>query len=960
MTAGGGNGDLWLEVMGPLRIRRSGVELDLGPRQQRLVLALLLAHVDRVVPVGEIVDALWEQPPSSAVNVVQRHIGGLRRLLEPDFASRSASRWIVSDPVGYRLLADAEQLDLLRFRALRERGIAAEHAGRTDEALSHYVTALPLWRGPCGSIPELQSQQPPVFGLVDRECVDLVRRTADLAQRGCAVRSVLPALRRAAELFPLDEALHAQLLATLSADGKQAEAIAVYQDICRRLADDLEVGPGEQLRQAYTSVLRANGTRAVAGTSPQATMPHRHDGVPAGARTDRSPLPAQLPHDLPQFIGRGTALRRAASAIEGNASARATMPILAIDGLPGIGKTTFAVHLAHQLAAGYPDGQLYVDMRGFDPNGALDPSDALQGFLNAFGLPDSEIPTEMQARSGLYRSALAGRRVLVVVDNVRDAEQVRPLLPGAPGCVVLVTSRRRLTALATGFGADLITLDMLSIEQSRELVTARMGAAEALAERDAMDQIAQRCGGLPLALAVVAARAMTYPGNPLPDIARELRHAGNNLDVFTSDDLENQVRAVFSWSYRLLSPRAMHLFRLLPLHRGPDIAMPAVASLLGASTQETRGLLGELVRTRLLVEHVAGRYRTHDLIRAYAHELSLESEPEAVRQQALGRLADHYRQSAHRASFGRLAPALSVPPPKPMSGVTIVELSGFAEATAWFTAERHVLKSLIQGAIDDGESEIAWQLALNMQVFFQHEGWWHDWVTITRSCLQATVKAGDTLGEAHIRRSLAGAVHTLGDREEAIGLLTDALRLFTERGAGREQALVHRNLGQVYLVLQERSAAIGHFEQAVRIFESVADVSQHATALYCLAGAHARSGSHELATVLAHEALAMCDRIGDALGRGECYLTLADVSQAQGNYDESVRHYRLAIDSFGNAGSRTSMAECYLHFGATAQRFGDRVTARDAWEEVLTILAEAALPLADDARRRLAALDRAA
>ncbi|MFG1803764.1 BTAD domain-containing putative transcriptional regulator [Micromonospora carbonacea] len=622
MTVDGGETDLWLEVMGPLRVRRSGVELDPGPRQQRLVLALLLADAGRTVPVGEIVDALWEEPPAHAVNVVQRHIGGLRRLLEPGLAARSTGRWIASDPAGYRLLATAEQLDLLRFRALVRRGAAAERAGHVEEALSHYVEALPLWRGACGSMPELPSQQPAVFGAVDRECVDLVRRTADLAHRGCAVRLVLPALRRATELHPLDEALHAQFLGTLSADGKQAEAIAVYQDICRRLAEELDVGPGAQLRQAYATVLRAGGPPPTPGLPGAGPRRRPHDAATTRARAARLPVPAQLPQDPPRVVGRDEELRRGLDALDGPDGSPAAVPILAVDGLPGIGKTTFAVHLAHRLSAAYPDGQLHVDMRGFAPDGPTDPGEALRGFLTALGLPDAEVPAALQARVGLYRSALAGRRVLVLVDNVRDAEQARHLVPGAPGCAVLVTGRGRLTALATGFGARLVNLDVLSPAQSRELVASRVGVARTPAGRHAADQVAQRCGGLPLALAAVAAHA------PPP----------------TGDALDSQVREAFSWSYRLLSPRARRLFRLLPVHPGPGIAAPAVACLLGASAAEARALVGELVRAGLLVERGAGRYDSHDLIRAYAHELSVEAEPEAVRREALGRLADHYRQ----------------------------------------------------------------------------------------------------------------------------------------------------------------------------------------------------------------------------------------------------------------------------------------------------------------------------
>ncbi|GAA0242431.1 hypothetical protein GCM10009539_29820 [Cryptosporangium japonicum] len=613
-------------VLGPVQVRRQGAEIDLGPRQQRLILALLLANAGQPVGISDIVDVLWDQrPPPSAVNVVHRYVGAIRRALEPGLAARSAGRWLLGDAAGYRIQVDADELDLLRVRRLAEQARSDEEAGRLTEAMSAYETALGRWRGPCAGAPELATFDHLAFSAVDHECADLVRAAASLAVRLDRARSVLPVLRRMAELRPWDEALQAQLLLALSADGKRAEAITLYQDMRRRLADELGVDPDEELREAFELVLRQTPGRA------------RIAGAPV---TPRVP-PAQLPADLPCFTGRDGARRRTLSPVDDQVRAGVSTPVLAIDGLPGIGKTTFAVHLAHHLADSYPDGQLYVDLRGFDPDQVpLPPAEALHLLLTALGVPDAEIPASPHARSGLYRSVLAGRRILVLLDNAHDVEQVRPLLPGAPGGLVLVTSRRRLTGLATAHGAHLTTLDVLPAEDARALLSARLGAARTADDPRAVDEIVERCGGLPLALAVVAARALTHR---LTDIARELRTTRGGLDGFACDDPGSDVRTVFSWSYQRLSVRAARTFRLLALPTGPDFTLSALAGLAGVPPAEMRAPAGELVRTGLVTEYRPGRFAAHGLIRAYARELLRSHGDAPSRDQSARRLVQHHR-----------------------------------------------------------------------------------------------------------------------------------------------------------------------------------------------------------------------------------------------------------------------------------------------------------------------------
>ncbi|MBY8874497.1 AAA family ATPase [Micromonospora sp. PLK6-60] len=597
---------------------------------------------------------------------------------------------------------DADNLDLLRLRALAERARSDESAGRLAEAMSAYEAILGLWRGPCGGASELGANDHLAFGVVDHECADLVREATTLALRLERARAVLPVLRRMAEHRPWDEALQAQLLLALSADGQQAEAIALFRNVRRRLADELGVDPGEELREAYQLVLRQNAT---APATPETVEPSSPSPHPGRMRIARAPwrtevLPAQLPADLPYFTGRDDARRRTLSLVNGHVMSQVSMPVLAIDGIPGIGKTSLAIHLAHQLADAYPDGQLYVDLQGFDPDQSrLHPAEVLQGFLNALGVPDADMPASQHARSGLYRSILAGRRVLVVLDNAHSVEQVRSLLPGAPGCLVLVTSRRRLTGLATAHGAHLMTLDVLSPEDARSFLIARIGAARTAADPTALDEITERCGRLPLALAVVAGRALAHPDRSLTAIAGVLRDAQGSLDGFS--DMGDDLRAIFSWSYRMLGVRAARLFRLLSLHPGSDLTIPAMAGLAGVPLPEVRLLTAELVGTGLITEHSPGRFTTHDLIRAYARELAHLHEDDEAREQALHRLVQHYRQTAHATGLP-LAPEPGLDPPKAMDVVVTGRPVGTDGAIAWLNADRHVRSAVVHRRIDDG------------------------------------------------------------------------------------------------------------------------------------------------------------------------------------------------------------------------------------------------------------------
>ena len=624
-------------VLGPVRAWRGDSELDLGPRQQRLILALLLARAGGTVSVAELVDLLWESgPPASAVNVVHRHVGALRRVFEPGLPTRATGSVLIRDGAEYRLRIGPETLDLLRFRHLVERaGLLSDPAGLPggqagdlgdrdrDAAVELYREALALWRDRCAAGLETSARGHPEFIAVDGERFAAVRAATDIALRAGRIHRVLPAIRLAAEYEPLDEALQARLLLALAADGRRAEALAAYTGIEHRLADELGIQPGAELRAARAGLF-----------GPERGRP----GPPA---------PTQLPAGHPYFSGRRDVVAEAEALVARGVRA------LVVDGMPGVGKTTFAVHLAHRLAPGYPDGQLHADLRGFDAgDSAMTPAEALRGFLWSLGVAPTAIPAELHAQAGLFRSILAERRMLILLDNCRDWEQIRHLLPGTGGSLVIATSRRRITSLGGPGGAHPLHLGLLSDAEARELLTTRLGA-EATADPAAVDEIIARCGRLPLALALVATRGAGRPGLSLPAVAGEL--AEDLGDAYA------ELETIFSWSYRALTPAAARLFRLLPLHPGADLSAPAAAALGGLPLRTARGLLAELA-AHLLVQPVNGRWQLHDLLRTYAVDLADELDSPAERAAAVERVHDFYHLSAYAAHLP-LLPQVPLPQP---------------------------------------------------------------------------------------------------------------------------------------------------------------------------------------------------------------------------------------------------------------------------------------------------------
>ncbi|MGW2835481.1 BTAD domain-containing putative transcriptional regulator [Streptomyces sp. NPDC001286] len=583
------------EVLGPLRVLLGEAEPKLGFPQQRALLALLLVRAGRPVPADEIIDVLWPgRPPASAPNVVRRYAGSLRRLLEPGLPPRATGRRIVRGADGYLLAADEDEVDLLRFRGLARRAKRAAATGRPEVALRHFLGALGEWRGPVAAGIPPAVREHAVFTEVERELVRTTVMAADAALLCGRTREVLPPLRRALALDPLNESLHARLVLSLAAAGRQAEALAAHESVRLTLARELGVTPGAELSAAHTRVLRQDIRPADAAPRPES---------PSGGLV----RPAQLPPDVPSFTGRHAELRALRALMETDGGAAAVL----LTGTAGVGKTALALHWGHEIAERYPDGQLHVDLRGFDPSAeALPPAVALRGMLRALGVPQRRLPSGLDGLAGLYRSTLSGRRALVLLDDAFDTEQVRPLLPASPGCLTLVTSRRGLSGLVTA-GARPLRVDVPSAADALCLLAGHVGRDRLAAEPAAAEEIVGLCGRLPLALAAVAARAADRPGLPLTVLAAELRLPQGDFDALAG------VRAAFAASRRHLSADAARLLRLLGRHPRPAVTAEAAGELAGATVRRARALLDELADVHLVTETAPGRFNRSPLLRTF-------------------------------------------------------------------------------------------------------------------------------------------------------------------------------------------------------------------------------------------------------------------------------------------------------------------------------------------------------
>lgn len=927
--------EVWL--LGPMQLRTGGRVLEIGPPKRRAVFAALVVDAGRPVPVDTLVDRVWDTaPPAEARAAVYAHITRLRRVLAQAASDNGRPARLTHHGGAYLLDIDRDRVDLHRFRRLVEQA-----RDRPDDEQSMLLgEALALWRG----VPFAGLSGAWVGRLRDschRQRLDAVVAWARIELRRDNPERVVGHIRDLAEEYPLAEPLTAVLMRALYATGHAAEALHRFAALRQRLAEDLGASPAPELQELHRAILRNNLKSLPPPAAPQPTPAVRE-------------IPAQLPTDVAGFTGRASELAQLDAILVKRREQPTSVAICALSGTAGVGKTALAVHWAHRVADQFPDGQLYVNLRGFDPNGpAVNPAEVIRGFLDAFGVRPESVPGSLDAQAAQYRSLLAGRRVLVVLDNARDADQVRPLLPGSPGCLVVVTSRDQLTSLVAVEGAHPLMLDLLAPAEARDLLARRLGSHRVAAEPHAANEIAVLCARLPLTLAIVAARGATHPAFPLSALADELRDTRGRLNAFDEGDPAAGVRAVFSWSYHTLSSEAARLFRLLGLHPGPDIAVPAAASLAGASEGQVRSLLAKLARAHLVTEHSPGRYTFHDLLRVYAAELAYAHDTEEERHAANRRMLDHCLHTAHAADRLLRPHQMPISLAAPYGKLTRENLADHQQALAWFSTEHAVLLAAIDKAAATGFHTHAWQLAWTLTEFFDRRGHLHDWAASQQTALEAARQLPDLSGRAHAHRDLGRAYAQLGRLADAYRHLHRAAELFKKAGDSVYQAHTHHSLGGVLDRQGRPLEALHHARQALDLFQASGDKAGQASAISAVGWYHVHLGQLHEAADYCREALTIQQGVGDRRGQAATWHNLGDAHRLLGRHSQAIKCYQQCIDLYSNLGDRYYKAIVLNDLGDTYQAMQNPRAARDAWRRALGILQELDHHHADHVRVKL-------
>ncbi|MGW1957626.1 BTAD domain-containing putative transcriptional regulator [Streptomyces sp. NPDC001920] len=921
-------------VLGPIEVWRGETPIDVGHARQRLVLGALVMEVGRVLPAGVLVDRVWGAwGPRRGRDVLYGYVSRLRQALADTGAGPIRER------DGYRLKVEPEAVDVVRFRDMVSRARAMSGG---EAAVALWQDALELWRGDAfggTDAPWFSAQR----ALLDAERLasqlDLVEARLQLGQHAQVVAECAARV----QAHQLDERAAAQLMLALYRCGRQAESLECYERTRRRLADEMGIDPGASLRKLHQQILTADPELDLAPPAP-VTMVTTGTGPP---------VPRQLPAPPSSFVGRARELALLDAWSEQSSDEDPVLVISAIGGVGGVGKTWLALRWAHKHREAFPDGQLYVNLRGFDPSEQpVSPQTAMRGFLDALGADPARIPADLDAQAALYRSLIAGKQMIVVLDNARDTAQVAPLLPGSPTCAVLVTSRNQLTGLATAHGARPFTVDVLSDTEARHLLVRHLGGDRVAAEPEAATALLHHCGGLPLAISILAARATTTSRMPLAELAEELHEAQTRLDALDTGDITADVRAVFASSYQALDRDAAQVFRLLGIAPGSDISLPAAASLTALEVPRIRELLSRLQAAHLVHEDAPGRYRMHDLIRLYAAERAREELTEGS-EEALLRLADFYLHTAHAAA-GHLDPQRDpILLPDAQRGVTPQRIADHSAALDWFTAEHGLLLSIVDKAVRARFDAHVWQLAWALETFFDYRGHWQEWAATQHAALEAAQRLGDRYWQAGAHRSLGSVYTQMGRLDSGHTHFLRALDLYRQLGDRVSQAHTHRGLGWVCDRQGRRRDALDHNEQALIFYRDSGHRVGQARALNNAGWLHIMLGDYRTALDYCSQAMALNQEIGDPHGEAGAWDSLGYAHHHLAEHSDAIRCFQRALELDRGCGDRYGETEILCHLGDTHLAAGDPDASQLAWHQALEIADEIGHPSADELRNKL-------
>lgn len=934
---------LFIRLLGPLQAFRDGREVALGPPLQRALFTVLALRSNQVVYSSELIDAIWgEDVPERPEGGVHTYIAGLRRVLEPERTRRSPGRIIESRNPGYRLNLPAEATDLAQFERHREDGRRSYEAGRLSDAVKASEEALALFDGTAlggvsGRFAEVQRSR-----LAEQRLEVIEERIGALLALGRHSETISQ-LRILTSEHPLRERPWTQLMLALYRDGRQADALAAFERARAASAEELGLDPGPALTGLRQRIVVGDPSLIPATPAP------------------RAPVLCNLPRDVDHFTGRdhelGAILAMAGQrpgdpyVPVGRVPARPALVVCVIDGMPGVGKTTLAVHVAHRLADRYPDAQLYIDLHGHTSGQPPVPAAAaLDKLLVSVGVPSERIPAALDDRAAMWRAELAGRRGLLVLDNASDAAQVRPLLPGSPGSLVLITSRRRMPGLD---GCEFLSLGVLPARDATALFTTLVGATRAAAEPDATADVLRLCGYLPLAVHIAAARLRHRPGWSVAHLRERLADESGRLAELEADD--RSVAAAFALSYHSLSSGRRRLFRLLSLFPGPEIDLRAAAALAGAQIRQADRLLQDLVDAQLLDEPQPGRYRLHDLLAVFAARRCRQDESPADQRAALERLLDHYLYTVDSAEE-LLRPQRLDRADKPAAGNVAYLFNNRAQALAWLDCERGNFVPVVMAAAEHGFHRHAWQIPRYLWGYFETRGHRADWIACHELALRSARQLGDRLAEARILVGLGVSKDGLRQYDEAISDYRSALALMRETGYRQGEAGVLTNLGNSYSRIGRLADSISCNEQALATCQGIGDQVGAAIALANLGELYCDAGRFTESLARQQQSLAMFRESGDRRLEGCALDGLGRTHLTMGQYDQALRYCQEALAAYRECGDRNGEAETLARLGQVHLSTGRLAEAEKSWGAALVIAEDLDTPAAGDIRARLAGL----
>lgn len=958
-------------VLGPLRVHDGPAEVPVGAPRLQAVLTVLLLRARTSVPARELITAVWgDEAPPGVLGSLRTYVFTLRRLLEPGRAPRAAARTLLTTDDGYTLRVAPEDVDLTVFELRTAEARRDLAAGRPERARSLLVSALDLWRGrPLAGVPG-------PYADTQRTRLEELRLSAVEARWETEIAlgghdNAIGPLRALAAEHPWRERVHELLMTALHRAGRQADALDVHARVRRALAEELGTRPGPGLDRLQQEILSAGPGRPGVGST----------GLRTPARTDG---PGRLPQDTADFTGRNDEADRLCAVLE---SGR-TVALSAVSGMGGIGKTALAVHVAHRMRHRFPDGQLYADLRGTDPRPA-EPMEVLGRFLRVLGVRAGHLPALPGERAALYRSTLAGRRVLVLLDNARDLAQVRDLLPGAPGSAVLLTSRSRLAGLT---GATLVDLRPMTPAEALEMLTRIVGERRVSAEPAAAAEVLDACGRLPLALRIVASRLAARPDCTLAETAALLADERHRLGALTAED--TAVETTFRLGMELLDAERARAFRLLALPEVPEVSVPAAAALLDLPEREAEDLCESLVDLSLLESAAPGRYRYHDLLRLFARQTAVAEVPEGERTAALTRLMESAlatARDAHRASLpddlfpGNAAPPCSAGP----------AFTGPREATAWLLDEQSSLLGLVEQAAEDtslsltacsdlllaadplgrlgaqpyaieraartladaaraaghrtAEARALYMLGSSVQ----HRFAMRLGAPYLDRAIELCRAAGDRTLLAHALITRGGGALALRDFTAAHAMLTEALthcRALASRGA---EAYALGFLGLALLATGRAEEGLAHCREAVAVTRATGDVAGQANALHNLGQVCLRTGRTSETFDHLRESLRLWRQTGSRFREGLLLGAIAEAHNLSGHPVEAAEHAARARDIAEARGDAGILARALAQLGHAHRAQGDTDGAREHYRRAESVFRELGLPDADDVARHL-------